>query len=132
MCHIYSPEKVGRLLYAMEGIVAFLCVLLLCVILPESPRFLLLRNRAADAEQLREQLDTMLRMGGLQLQPAAVAQTVALPTAQQPLLSPTTDNVDNVINSSVDAAGVASLGRKGEVNLYHQTCITFHLTLTKP
>ena len=98
-----------RLLYAMEGIVAFLCVLLLCVILPESPRFLLLRNRAADAEQLREQLDTMLRMGGLQLQPAAVAQTVALPTAQQPLLSPTTDNVDNVINSSVDAAGVASL-----------------------
>ena len=79
-----------RLLYAMECAVAFVCLLFLCAILPESPRFLLLRGRAADLERLRHQLDMMLRMGGLKLQPSRGS------TASQPLLSPEASDVGSV------------------------------------
>lgn len=81
-----------RLLYAVEGIVALLCVGLLFVFLPESPRFLLLRHRPQDVERLRLQLQTMLDMGGLQLHPiksarAAASAAAISPQQQQPLLT---------------------------------------------
>lgn len=88
-----------RLLYAAEGVVALLCLALLCVVMPESPRFLLLRRRSQDLERLHVQLETMLRMGGLRLQPAVPATTVSLSLQKQPLLS--------LAGSSSAAASVA-------------------------
>ncbi len=73
-----------RLLYAAEGIVALLCVCLLFVILPESPRFLLLRHRPQDIERLRLQLQTMLDMGGLQLHSVPSARATAPVAALSP------------------------------------------------
>jgi hypothetical protein len=78
-----------RLLYAMEGVVAILCLLLLWVILPESPRFLLLRRRKVDLERLHTQLETMLRMGGLELAPDCAGSSSG-DSIQVPLLSPST------------------------------------------
>ena len=69
-------------------------------------------RRAADLERLRHQLDMMLRMGGLKLQPSRDS------TTSQPLLSPEASDVgsiDELITAlSTEISGAQDASKGGE------------------